>query len=78
MANRPKVVDLEKKRKTRTGTVWDGERLKLAGWDRVNEEELELRQKSTNKKRLLVIVALVIAAAMLGSAFLNFFSGMGR
>ena len=80
MANRPKVVDLEKKRKTRTGTVWDGERLKLAGngRDKEQKEELQMRKSSANKKKLLVVVALVIAAAMLGSAFLNFFSGLGR
>ncbi len=80
MANRPKVVDLDKKRKTRTGTVWDGERLKLANSSRgkEKEQELELRKKSSNKKKLLVVVALVIAAAMLSSVLINFFSGLGR
>ncbi|KJS14368.1 MAG: hypothetical protein VR67_00310 [Peptococcaceae bacterium BRH_c8a] len=81
MVNRPKVVDLEKKRKTRTGgTVWDGERLKLAGdgRDKGQEQELAMSKKTANKKKLLVAVAVIIAAAMLGSAFLNFFSGIGR
>jgi len=80
VANRPKVVDLDKKRKARTGTVWDGERLKLKSDDRGREKEAELesRKSLSNKKRLLVIVAFVIAAAMLGSVFINFFSGIGR
>jgi len=72
LANRPKVVDLEKKRKNRTGTVWDGERLKLAVRDREKDAETELRKKSAGKKKILAVVALVIAAAMLGSILLNF------
>ncbi|HBX23407.1 MAG TPA: hypothetical protein DEF34_07250 [Desulfotomaculum sp.] len=58
----------------------DGERLKLAGdgRDKGQEQELAMRKKTANKKKLLVAVAVIIAAAMLGSAFLNFFSGIGR
>lgn len=73
MAHRPKVVDLEKKRKNRAGTVWDGERLKLVVRDREKEAETELRRRSTNKKKLLTAAALVIAAIMLGSVILNIF-----
>lgn len=80
VVDRLKVVDLEKRRKTRPNIVWDGERMKLKdkGRDWEKEEELELRKSSANKKKLLVAVAFVIAAAMLGSAFINFFSGIGR
>ncbi len=73
MANRPKVVDLEKKRKSRSGTVWDGERLKLAVRDREKEAETEQRQRPASRKKLLAAAALVIAAVMLGSLILNIF-----
>ena len=73
LANRSKVVDLAKERRNRTGTVWDGERMKLATHDKKREAEIKAREQRASRNKLLAIVALIIAAIMLGSLLLNFF-----